>query len=101
MARESVSGTERKFSASDISSVEEETLKRVDKTMKALEDFLSRWKASKIASGGVLPEVEKIKEFHRALSEWQRKALTGRGRGSDEERMERLEEFVLICRSYS
>src|SRR4030042_2352021 len=89
---------ERKYSASDISSVEDEALRRVDKTMKTIEDFLARWNASKISSGGVLPEVEKIKEFHTALAQWQRKAAMGRS-GSDEERMERLEEVVLICRA--
>ena len=42
------SGSERKGSASDISTVEEETIKRVNKTMKSIEEFLARWDASKI-----------------------------------------------------
>jgi len=97
----SASDPEKRGSASDISTIEEETLNRVNKTMRSIEGFLARWNASKVKAGEMIPEVAKIKEFHKALTEWQRKALANRGKGSREDRMKRLEDFVLICRSYS
>lgn len=95
------SGSEKKGSDSDISSVEEETIKRVNKTIKSIEEFLAKWDGSKLKAEEMLPQVARIKEFHKELAKWQRDAVTNRGRGSYEARMKRLEDFVIICKSYS
>ena len=97
----SASNSNREGSDSDISNVEEETIKRVNKTMKSIEEFLAKWEGSKLKAGEMLPQVERIKEFHKELGRWQKDAVTNRGRGSYEARMKRLEDFIIICRSYS
>ena len=95
------SDPEKKDSASDISIVEEETIKRVNKTMKSIDEFLAKWDSSKVKAEEMIPQVAKIKEFHKVLSKWQHDAVMSKGRGSNAERMKRLKEFVLICETYS
>ena len=95
------SGSDKKDTDSDILNVEEDTITRVNKTMKSLEEFLAIWDSSKLKAEEMLPQVAKIKEFHEVLSRWQRNAVVNKGRGTTAERIRRLEEFVGICRSYS
>ncbi|MFH0737578.1 MAG: hypothetical protein V1827_03170 [Candidatus Micrarchaeota archaeon] len=85
----------------DVSSVEEETIRRVNHTLETIEDFLSRWETSKIKPDQMLPQISRIRRFHKELSAWQREAQRQKGRGGEDERVKRLEEFVLICTSYS
>jgi hypothetical protein len=85
----------------DISSVEEETIKRVDRTLTTIEEFLSRWDSSKIKPDEILPQITKVKEFHRELSSWKRDAVRAHGQDNEDERVKRLYDFVLLCRSYS
>ncbi len=52
----------------DISSVEAETIKRVNKTLTNLEDFLAKWDAAKSKPDDMFPQVVKIRQFHDALA---------------------------------
>jgi hypothetical protein len=82
----------------DSASIEEQTLERVDRTMATIENFLSR-----LDAGGsrMVPQIAKIRRFHEALGAWRRAALKTRKKGDDEDRIRRLRDFVMICRTYS
>ncbi len=85
----------------DMASVEAETVKRVNRTITTLEEFLARWDASGVKPDDMFPQVVKIRQFHDALLGWQKGAVRAQGRETDESRLKRLREFVLIIRSYS
>jgi hypothetical protein len=85
----------------DMASVEEETIKRVNKTITTLEEFLVRWDASSLKPDDMFPQVIKIRHFHDSLLNWQKAAVKSHGRESEQSRLKRLRDFVLICRSYS
>lgn len=84
----------------DINSVEDETMKRVAKTLQTINDFLSRWDEAS-APDDLIPQIAKIRKFRDALSDWKEQAIRTRNREPEEARMRRLQEFVLICQSYS
>jgi hypothetical protein len=83
----------------DIASVEEETVRRVNRTLTAIDGFLAKWDASKVKPDDMFPQIVKIKQFHDALLNWQKASL--KGKRDEEARMRRLRDFVLICKTYS
>lgn len=85
----------------DIDSVEEETIKRVNHTLTTIETFLAKWDHSKSRPDDLIPQIAKIRQFHDVLSRWQAEAVKGKGRNSEETKVKRLRDFVLICRTYS
>ncbi|NYZ74593.1 hypothetical protein H0O00_05595 [Candidatus Micrarchaeota archaeon] len=85
----------------DPASVEEETIRRVDRTLGTIGDFLSRWDSSDLKPESMYPHVQRIKRFQQELSAWEREAVKARSKADDGARMKRLRDFVLICRTYS
>jgi len=85
----------------DVNSVEDETMKRVGRTLNSLESFLAKWDAAPKKPDNVFPQVVKIRNFHGALESWQREALRTKGKEDEKARMDRLRDFVLICQTYS
>jgi hypothetical protein len=85
----------------DSASVEEETIKRVNRTITSIEDFLARWDSAKTKPDDMFPGVLKMRQFHDALMGWQREAVKAKGKKDEEGRIKRLKDFVLICRMYS
>ncbi len=85
----------------DIDSVEEETMKRVGRTLEILANFLANWDAAAVKPDNMYPQVMKIKKFYDVLEGWQRDALKAKGKEDYDARMRRLREFVLICQTYS
>jgi predicted MarR family transcription regulator len=83
----------------DSASIEEQTIERVNRTMSTLGNFLSRWDAAGRKPEVLSPQVARIKRFYDALGGWQKTAL--RAKGKDTGRVQRLRDFVLICRMYS
>jgi hypothetical protein len=84
----------------DLNSVEDDTLKRVSRTLKTIESFLSRWDSSNAKADDLLPQIMKIRKFHDALATWQNDAMKSKGSDDEETRMRRLRDFVLICQTY-
>lgn len=84
----------------DIASIEAETIKRVGKTISTLENFLSRWDASKAKPDGMFPQVVKIRKFYQVLASWQKEVARSKN-VNDETRTKRLQDFVFICKNYS
>lgn len=85
----------------DPASVEEETIRRVDRTLSTIGDFIIKWDSSGLKPENMYPHVQKIKRFQDALTTWQKEAVKARSKADDETRMKRLRDFVLICRTYS
>ena len=85
----------------DSASVEEETIRRVNRTITSIEDFLARWDAAKTKPDDMFPSVVKMRQFQDALTGWQREAVKAKSRKDEEGRIKRLKDFVLICRMYS
>jgi len=85
----------------DISSVEEATIERVNRTLTSIEGFLAKWDASSIKPDDMFPQIVKVRQFRDALHNWQREALKARGGWNEQSSMRRLREFVLLCRTYS
>jgi len=85
----------------DLNSVEKETLKRVERTLTILEDFLAKWNNAGTAPDDMFPQIMKIKKFRDALANWKQDAMEAKSDESYESRMRRLRDFVLICQTYS
>lgn len=86
----------------DSTEIEEQTIERVNHTISTIDNFLSKWDATRSKPDSMFPEIVKIRKFYDALSAWQKDALKSKGRKeSEDERIRRLRDFVLICRTYS
>ena len=85
----------------DVSSVEAETIKRVNQTIISIEKFLAKWESSKIRNDLLIPQIGKIKKFHTELLKWQKEAVKGKDKDSERDTLKRLHDFVIICRNYS
>ena len=83
-----------------LDSVEKETMKRVEKTLETINEFLSRWDEAS-APDDLIPQIVKIRKFYDALSNWKKEAIRTKGIEDDDSRMRRLREFVLLCQTYS
>ncbi|MBU0532449.1 hypothetical protein KKB44_03065 [Candidatus Micrarchaeota archaeon] len=83
----------------DAASVEKNTINRVNHTITVIEKFLAKWEASKVKSRSMEPQIEKIRKFHDELVEWQKKAV--KGKDNEKARLERLQDFVLMCKEYT
>ncbi len=79
----------------DASSLEQETLKRVERTLETLGNFLAKWNSSKKPEA-ISGQVNMIKKFYTSLQNWKKEADEGEREGATQ----RLRDFVLICRSY-
>jgi len=85
----------------NLDSVEEDTLKRVEHTMLSLGSFLSRWDASRTKDNDLFPQVAKIRTFYQQLAAWQKEAVRARGKGGRDAQIKRLRGFVVLCRTYA
>jgi len=85
----------------DSASIEEQTLERVDRTLATIDNFLSRWDSARNRPDAMFPEIVKIRRFKEALSAWQRLSLKAKKKDDEENRIRRLRDFVMICRTYS
>jgi hypothetical protein len=85
----------------DSAALEEQTISRVERTIRTIGDFLAKWDSSEIKSDSMFPEVVKIRKFHDLLSAWQNDALGARGKGDEKSRVKRLRDFVVLCKMYS
>jgi len=85
----------------DAVSVEEETVRRVERTLTAISTFLSRWDSSGFKPADMYPHITRMKRFREELQAWQKEAVRAKSRQDEGARIERLRNFVLICRTYS
>lgn len=84
----------------NVDSVEEETMRRVQKTLITINEFLSMWNEA-AAPDDYIPQIAKIRKFRDALTKWKKEAIETKGKENPDARFRRLQEFVLICQTYS
>jgi ribosomal protein S15P/S13E len=101
MARKKKGSRKKVPVKTDINSVEKDTVKRVNRTIETIENFLAKWNASGVKPEDMIPHIERIKKFHDELLGWQKDAQKQHGRESEVEKLRRLEAFINICNNYS
>jgi hypothetical protein len=89
-----------KVNKKNISAVEKDTLKRVMKTISALEVAMASWDLAKEKPADMEERLLKYKRFHLALTRWSKKMMVT-NKDDYERRVLWLVEFVQICRTYS
>jgi len=85
----------------DSAALEDQTIMKVDRTLDTIGDFLSKWEAAREKPSGMIPEIVKVRRFHEALGAWKKDAVKAKGKGTEQARLRRLRDFVIICRTYS
>ncbi len=86
------------LSKDNIDIVQRETIRRVNKTVTALEAALATWEASKEKPEDMEEKFTNYRRFHDALENWERKSLQAQNKKENfETKVKRLNEFVEIC----
>ncbi len=85
----------------DTAALEEQTLAKVERTLRTLTDFLSRWDSAETKPDSMYPEVVKMRRFRDMLLSWKMEADKARGRNDEKGRIRRLRDFVVLCKIYS
>lgn len=86
------------LSKDNIDIIQRETVRRVNKTVTALEAALATWDASEEKPDDMAEKFENYRRFHDALEDWERKTLQAQKKNEKfETKVRRLREFVDIC----
>jgi len=88
----------------DISSIETETIARAERTISTIDNYLAKVGAAGrrgMLGKDLFPQIVRIRHFRDMLDSWRREALSMRERDDERTRASRLQEFVLICNSFS
>ena len=90
------------YPVSDVEEMEKLTMKKANKALTTIESALAAWDASEEKPEDMAIVVNRLRFFHNALSEWEKKMLVSISKGADiSERVERLREFSDICHTYA
>lgn len=88
----------------DISSIETETISRAERTISTIDNYLAKVGAAGrrgVLGKDLFPQIVRIRHFRNMLDSWRKEALSMRERDDERTRASRLQEFVLICNSFS
>lgn len=86
----------------NIEKAEKETIDKVNKAITALEKALAEWEGSSDKPEDMKDTFIRYQGFHDSLALWETKMLRTPGEGLDFfSRVDRLWEFVKICRAYA
>jgi Asp-tRNA(Asn)/Glu-tRNA(Gln) amidotransferase A subunit family amidase len=86
------------LSEDNIDIIQRETIRRVNKTVTALEAALATWDASEEKPEDMEERFANYRRFHDALEDWERKTLKAQNKKEKfEVKVRRLREFVDIC----
>jgi molecular chaperone DnaK (HSP70) len=92
----------RKFSDSDITKLEKESISKANQAISAIESAIEACKASDEKQEEYDEELKKLRYFRDAMSKWVKKMLVSMKKKDDlKTRVERLREFSDICYAYS
>lgn len=90
------------YSASDVEQMEQLTMNKANKALTTIESALAAWDASEEKPEDMALVVNRLRFFHDAVAEWEKKMLISISKGADiSERVERLREFSNICHTYA
>jgi len=86
---------------SNIAEVEDEALERVNRAIILIEDALARWDNASEKPAGLDGQAKRYRRLLDDFNGWARKMLIAKNSGDDfNTRLERLREFIAICRDY-
>lgn len=92
---------ELEFTTADVDDIERETLQKANKAISAMENAIAVFDASEEKPRDLKIRIDRLKYFHDALSEWEKKMLKAIAKGARvNERVEMLREFSDICYAY-
>ena len=94
--------TALEHSHSAISEMERLALEKANKTVSAIENAVAVWEASPVKPEDLKERITRLRYFYEDISRWEKKTLQTLGREDRmDARIERLKEFVEICRKHS
>ncbi len=88
----------------DIALIESETIERASRTIIAIDNYLSKVQSAQSGrsiSKDLFPEIVRMRHFRDMLDSWRKDAASARGRENEPERRMRLQEFMVICNTFS
>jgi len=86
----------------DVEAAENETIRRVNKTLSAIEKAVASWDASKEKPINLRLKIMHLKRFHSRLSKWEKKMVLSISRHeARSKRVLLLREFTEICHAYA
>jgi len=90
-----------KISNSNLQNLEKQTLEKANKAISAIENAIAVWDAAKKKPKDLKLRINRLKYFHQALSNWEKRTLRDIANQRDlVERVQRLREFSDICYAY-
>ncbi|MFH1393488.1 MAG: hypothetical protein ABII71_02300 [Candidatus Micrarchaeota archaeon] len=90
-----------KIASSELQKIEKQTLEKTNKAISAIENAIAVWDASEKKPIDIKIRINRLRYFHQALSNWEKKMLSDIASQSEyTERVQRLCEFSDICRTY-
>src|SRR4030095_951533 len=90
----------RRPDSSDVDKIEDATLEIVIRILPELELSLASWDGLKHKPKELELKIRKYRELHESLSTWSRELILSRGKNDPmEKRVDRLWEFISLCRA--
>lgn len=102
MARSGKKTPPAEYSLDQIDKLEELSIEKANKAISAIENAIAVWESSPEHPEDLKARVIRLKYFHDAMMDWEKKTLVTRGSpGAIGERVDRLKEFAEICLTYA
>ncbi len=81
--------------------LQKKAINKSNKAISAIENAIAVWEGSERKPTDLRIRVERLRDFHEALCNWEKKMLTDIAQEADyKQRLSRIKEFSDICRSY-
>jgi hypothetical protein len=92
---------ELEYTTADVDKIEREVLKKANTAITAIENAVAVFDASEEKPQDLKIRIDRLRFFHDALSDWEKKMLKAIAKGAKvQERVQVLREFSDICYSY-
>jgi hypothetical protein len=92
----------RDVPAADVGEMEHLAIEKANRCISAIENALAVWELSKDKPQDLAERIGRLRTFHEALTDWERKAIRTLGKGDEMDlRVRRLKEFTDICYRYT
>jgi hypothetical protein len=92
---------ELEFTSADVDDIERETLQKANSAISAIENAIAVFDASEEKPQDLRIRIDRLRYFHDALSDWEKKMLKAIAKGARvHDRVEMLREFSDICYAY-
>ncbi len=90
----------RKFAKADVMRMERLALEKANRALSAIEVAIAQWNASAEKPPALELRINRLREFHGALSGWEKRMLRSMAKEDVGARVGHLREFSDICHSF-